>query len=280
MRAPLPLLLGFAGTLACVAGAAWWFWPQIAPPPERVVLGAPPDLPLPPEPPRIADGAEYEECLALLRRDVDEAQRFALAWEATGGGEGARHCLALATIGTGEPARAAERLERLASGSRAGNQARAAVFGQAAQAWSMAGENNRAFGAITMALTLAPFDTELLVDRSVILASRGRYREALEDLDRVLAIEPGRAEALVFRAAALRHLDRVEEARATVDRAMELDPDNAEGLLERGILRQLRGDVLGAQADWRRAMELAPDSAAAELAQQNLALSELGPQRR
>ncbi|MFL1461034.1 tetratricopeptide repeat protein [Roseococcus sp. DSY-14] len=277
MRPALPLLLGLAAL--CAAGA-WWAAPRLAAPPERIVLGAPPDLPLPPEPPRIADGEEYENCLALLRRDVDEAQRFALAWEATGGGEGARHCLALATLGTGEPARAAERLERLAAGSRAGNQARAAIYGQAAQAWTMAGDGNRAFGAITLALTLAPFDTELLVDRSVILASRGRYREAMEDLDRVLAIEPERAEALVFKAAALRHLDRVEEARRTVDRALELDPDSAEGLLERGILKQLRGEVLSAQDDWRRAVELAPDSAAAELAQQNLALSELGPARR
>ncbi len=277
MRPALPLLFG---TAALAAAGAWWALPQLTTPPERIVLGAPPDLPLPPEPPRIADGEDYENCLALLRRDVDEAQRFALAWEATGGGEGARHCLALATLGTGEPSRAAERLERLAAGSRAGNQARAAVYGQAAQAWTMAGDANRAFGAITLALTLAPFDTELLVDRSVILASRGRYREALEDLDRVLAIEPDRAEALVFKAAALRHLDRVEEARRTVDRALELDPDSAEGLLERGILKQLRGEVISAQADWRRAMELAPDSAAAELAQQNLALSEFGPARR
>jgi hypothetical protein len=44
-----------------------------------------------------------------------------------------------------------------------------------------------------MGLTLAPFDAELLVDRSVILAAQRRYREALDDLDRVLAIEPDRA---------------------------------------------------------------------------------------
>ena len=35
-----------------------------------------------------------------------------------------------------------------------------------------------------------------------------------------------------------------------------------------------------ARADWERAMELAPDSATADLAMQNLALSEAGPQRR
>jgi hypothetical protein len=38
--------------------------------------------------------------------------------------------------------------------------------------------------------------------------------------------------------------------------------------------------VGGAQTDWRRAIELAPDTMAADLAQQNLELSEMGPARR
>jgi regulator of sirC expression with transglutaminase-like and TPR domain len=53
-----------------------------------------------------------------------------------------------------------------------------------------------------------------------------------------------------------------------------------EALLERGIIRQLKGDTAGAKADWQRAVALAPDSATADLAQQNLALNEAGPQRR
>ncbi|HZH48088.1 MAG TPA: tetratricopeptide repeat protein [Roseococcus sp.] len=279
MRTPLPLLIGLAGALALggAGGFAWWWAQQ---PVERVVLTETAALPLPPEPPRLGDGPDYDRCIALLRDDVDEALRFAQAWEATGGDEGARHCFALAMIGQGEPDRAAERLERLATASDAGNQARAAVFGQAAQAWMMAEDANRAFGAVTMGLTLAPFDAELLVDRSVILAAQRRYREALDDLDRVLAIEPDRAEAHVFRAATLRHLDRVDAAREAIARALALTPDNAEALLERGILRQLRGDEAGARADWQRAMELAPESVAADLAQQNLSLSELGPPRR
>ena len=72
----------------------------------------------------------------------------------------------------------------------------------------------------------------------------------------------------------------MEPARAAIERALALVPDNAEALLERGILRQLRGDDAGARADWERAVEVAPDSVAADLARQNLSLSELGPQRR
>jgi tetratricopeptide (TPR) repeat protein len=278
-------LLILAGSVVLVFGALMLLWPaerieQAAPVggPPRLVEVLP--LPLPPEMPRIAEGADYDRCLGLLRDDPEEAMRFAQAWDATGGGEGALHCAALSMIGLGEPDRAAERLERIAASSRAGGLARASVYGQAAQAWMMAGEANRAFAAVTLALALAPTDPDLMVDRAVVLAALRRYGDALEDLDRAIAAEPERIETHVFRAAALRHLDRQSEAGLAVERALQLSPENAEALLERGILRQLRGDIRGARADWERVLELAPDSVAAGLAQQNLALAELGPQRR
>lgn len=288
VRNRLPIFLGLGLILAAAAGGgvAWYrSGSSSAPPPEAAAGATAPEpaaeiLPLPPEMPRIADGPDYDRCLTLLRNDPEEAMRFAQAWDATGGGDGARHCIALAMIGLGEAERAAERLERLGNGSRAGSVARAQVFGQAAQAWMIAGDANRAYGAATIALTLSPHDAELLVDRSVILAALRRFTEALEDLDAALAVEPERAEAWVLRAAALRRLDRVDQAFQAVERGLVLAPDNAEGLLERGILRQLRGDVAGAQVDWRRAIELAPDTMAADLAQQNLELSEMGPTRR
>jgi tetratricopeptide (TPR) repeat protein len=279
MARRIPLLAVTAVLAAAVAGGLGAWWTFRGPGPELPVA-ATDALPLPPEPPRLTDGADYERCLALLREDSEEALRFATAWDATGGGEGARHCQALALIGMGEPDRAAERLERLAIASRAGGAARAAVFGQAAQAWMMAGDANRAFAASTMALTLMPADPDLLVDRSVVLAHLRRYRDALDDLDRVLALDPERAEAHVFRAAALRHLEQLDQAFIAVERGLSLQPDNAEGLLERGIIRQRRGDLTGAQADWRRVIEVAPESVAADLAEQNLSLADFGPARR
>lgn len=274
VKSARPLILAVLAVtlLAAAGGGAWWFLSGAL---EETV-----ELPLPPEPPRLADGADYERCLAMLRDDPEGALSFAEAWQATGGGEGARHCAALAQLTVGEPERAAEQLERLAIGSRAGPAARAAVFAQAGQAWMMSGDPGRAFAATTMALTLSPSDPDLLTDRSVSLGTMGRYSEALADLDRALAFDPERTEALVFRAAALRNLDRVDEALAAVARALVLSPDNPEGLLERGILRQLRNDTAGARADWQRVLSLAPDSPAADLAQQNLALSEAGPTRR
>ena len=237
-------------------------------------------LPLPPDIPRLAEGPEYDHCLGLLRQDPDDAIGYAESWGAAGGGEGAKHCAALGLLGLGEADRAAEQLEQLARISQGSPAARAAVFAQAVQAWTLANQTGRAYAAATMGLTLTPNDVDLLLDRAVALGTLGRYQDSLGDLERIAALDPERAEAWVFRAAALRHLDRVDQASAAVDRALSMAPENAEGLLERGIIRQLRGDTAGARADWQRAVDLAPDSATADLAQQNLALNELGPRRR
>jgi tetratricopeptide (TPR) repeat protein len=234
-------------------------------------------LPLPPEPPRLADGPEAERCFDLLREDAEAAQDFARRWAAEAGGEGAAQCAALATLALGEPARAAAALEAIGTGSAAGRPARAAVFAQAAQAWMMAGDPQRAFAAATLALTMTPDDADLLIDRAAALGTLGRYAESVADLDRAIALDQARPDALVFRAAAWRHLDRAEAARRDIERALALDPRNAEALLERGILRQLAGDTEGARMDWEGVTELAPGSAAADLAAQNLALSEAGP---
>ena len=277
MRRPSRTLFLGAFAAAALAALATGAWLALMPPPVDIAEEA---LPLPPEPPRLAEGPDAERCLGLLRADPESAHAFATRWEAEGGGEGAQHCASLAILALGEPLRAAERLERIASTSRAGNAARAAVFAQAGQAWLMAGEASRAYGAATLALTLSPDDAELLIDRAVALGNLGRYREAVADLDLALALEPQRSDALVYRAAAWRHLDRAEPARRDIERALAIAPDNAEALLERGILRQLAGDSEGARMDWERAIELAPDSATADLAAQNLALNEAGPARR
>lgn len=277
MRLPArPLLLGAvtAALLTALATGAWLVLPGSSD------LVAEEVLPLPPEPPRLADGPEAERCLGMLRFDPENAYAYAMAWEVNDGGEGARHCAALALVALGEPRRAAERLEAIAGASLAGRPARAAVYAQAAQAWMVAGDSNRAFAATTLALTLTPDDTDLLLDRALALTTMRRHREAVIDLDRAVQLEPGRADTFVFRAVALRHLDRAEAARRDVERALALSPDNAEALLERGIQRQLAGDTEGARMDWERAVDVAPNSATADLAIQNLALNEAGPFRR
>lgn len=232
------------------------------------------------EPARLGSGPDYERCLDLLRTDPGEALLYADGWEAAGGGEGARHCAALSMLALGETERGAERLEDLARRSGADAAARAAVFAEAGSAWTLAGEPDRAFAAATMALTLAPDDPGLVLDRALALGATGRYAEALEDLDRAVALDPSRADAWVLRGAAKRQLGRVEDAERDVAHALSLAPDNAEALLERGALRRTKGDVRGARADWERAARSAPASEAAELARRNLDLNPAPAPRR
>lgn len=274
MRLSRPAFFGMvaAALLVIAAGGAWWaFGPG---------SDADDTLPLPPEAPRLVDAPEYERCLLALREDPEGARFQAEEWESIGGGEGARHCGALALLPLGEPARAAPILEGIARGSEAGAAARAAIFGQAGQAWMMAGEPARAVAAIDAALALTPEDPDLLMDRAIAASALGRLDRALADLNRAVALDADRAEAWTLRATTLRKLERMDPALSDINRALTLDPASAEALLERGIIRQIRGDDAGARADWERAMELAPDSATADLAQQNIALSEAGPLRR
>lgn len=237
-------------------------------------------LPLPPVPPRVASGPDYEHCLEMIDADPTGANNFADAWQATGGGDGAQHCRALALIALGDPETGAEMLDNLGRLSKAPPLARASVYGQAVRAWLMTDEPDRALEAATAALALSPNDPELLIERSVAAATLERFMDAIDDLDRAIRLDPKRFDAMVLRAAAWRQESRLDKAKDDVDRALAIDPDYPEALLERGILRQRMGDAVGARADWEHAIELDPDSTTADLAQQNLALLEAGPERK
>jgi tetratricopeptide (TPR) repeat protein len=280
MNTRAAMIGGAALLFVAVAGAGAWY----------LLLGAPAELeggaadieqlPIPPVPPRIAQGDDYERCLAMLSADPTGAATFAAAWEATGGGDGATHCLGLSQIALGDPARGAAILEQLAADSHGPDVARATIYGQATQAWLMAGEQMHAFGTATMALALSPDDPDLLIESATAAAALERHQDAVDDLTHALAIDARRGDALTARASAWRHLGQLDRAQDDIDRAIAIDPDNPEALLERGILRQRRNDPAGARTDWERTIMLAPDSPAADLAQQNLALLEAGPDRR
>lgn len=238
-------------------------------------------LPVPPFPPRIAQGETYEHCLALLANDPASASALADTWQAKDGGEGAAHCQALAQIALGRPDIGAAQLERLATeDTTAPGLARASLLGQAVQARLMAGQPDRAMAAATAALALAPDDVDLLINRATAESALERPAVAIEDLNRALGLDPQRADALVLRAASWRHLGRLERAGSDIARAVEIDPQEPEALLERGIQRQLLGDRSGARLDWQTARQLDPNSTTADLADQNLALLEAGPDRR
>lgn len=269
---PVRLLLAGSAMLLLAAGGGAWFWLAGT---ARMDI-----LPTPPEPPRLVDSSDYERCLQMVAEDPEGARAMADRLAMEGVGEGSAHCAALALLTLGDAVRAAEALERIATRSQAGIRARAAVFGQAGEAWIAAGRPERAHAALSLAVALTPNDAELLTDRAIASLALDRPAEALADAERVLAMDATRAEAWVLRASAERRLDRAAPAAQSIAQALRLEPENIEALLERGILRQLRGDGTGARSDWERVIELAPDSAAADLAAQNMALMEAGPAQR
>lgn len=263
--------------LAACGGGAWWYLHPAAEATDAEEDAGP--LPVPPLPPRIAQGDDYEKCLSMLVSDPEGAQALAETWQTAGGGDAADHCLALARIALGDPEEGAGILERLAGDARRAGSARAAMYRQATQAWLMTGNARRAFDDGARAVALSPDDPDLLVDLSVAAGSLEKWQDSVDYLTHALEIEPNRPDAMVLRGSAWRHLGHDELAQDDVDRALALDPDNAEALLERGILRQRRADASGARDDWQKAISLAPNSPTADLAEQNLALLEAGPER-
>ena len=219
-----------------------------------------------------ADAAnEYAACMALVISDPEAAFEKAMGWRDFGGGAPARHCAALALLALGHSAKAAARLEAL--GQEMTDEARplrAEMLGQAGLAWLMAGQAERADAVLTAALDLGPDNVELWIDRAQVLAARGAYWGAIDDLNRAIELDPERAEAYAFRASAYRYVDSLELASADVERALSLAPYDPAALLERGNIRRLSGDGDGARADWLQVLVEAPDSPAATDAKANL----------
>jgi Flp pilus assembly protein TadD len=235
------------------------------------------DLPVPPFPPRIAEGDQYEKCMTMIANDPQGAEAIAASWQATGGGDAAMHCQALASIASGQPEAGAKLLESLAHGGRVQGLARMVLLGQAAEARLMVDENAPALQDATEALAISPDDPDLLITRADANDALGRANDAVDDLTHALQLDPTRGDALVLRASVRRRMDRPDDARADIAAALALDPEDAEALVERGILRQETGDLAGAREDWAHAQKADPNSEAAELAAQNLALLDAGP---
>jgi len=234
-------------------------------------------IPVPPVPPRITGGDQYDRCMDMLADDPAGADALATAWR--GGGDAATHCHALAQIELGNPASGAALLITLATTSHAEPSERAEMFGQAAQAWTMAGDAPKAMDAAAHAIGLAPENADLRVIHAIAALAVQQDQAAEEDLSDALDADPKRADALVLRATARRKLGRLAAAGADVTAALAQDPQNADALLERGIIRERMGDLVGARADWQKAQDLSPDSATGDLAEQNLALLDAGPRQ-
>lgn len=214
---------------------------------------------------------EYSACMTLAAMTPDEAFESALAWRDQGGGNPAEHCIAVALIGIGNYAEGAKRLEALAGNLEARYQhLRGNTLAQAAQAWMLTGDYERAHAVQSVALKDDPDNVELLVDRSLTLGAAASYWEAIDDLNRANELAPKRADILVYRASAYRFVDAQDLALDDLNLVLSAQPDHPEALLERGNIHRLRGDKTAARQDWHRVTLVAEDTPAAEAARTNL----------
>ncbi|HLT77924.1 MAG TPA: hypothetical protein VKZ87_11095 [Ferrovibrio sp.] len=209
----------------------------------------------------------YQDCLSLARRQPEDGFAHAQTWSETGGGLPAAHCAALALIELKHYADAAARLEALLPlAQKQVPHLSVQLLDQAANAWLLADQPQRAKALLDIALQASPDQADLLIDRALASAALQDHSAAAADLSRALTLDPTRAEAYALRASARRHLKDFGGAMEDAETALAIEPRLPEGLLERGILRAQTGDRSGARADLIQLRMIAPDSPAAETA--------------
>ena len=220
-------------------------------------------------------GERYNACMNLARLDAQKGVEEAIAWRKSGGAAAADHCLATALVARGDDAEGAQLLQELASEDGA-PATRAKLYGQAGRAWLSAGDDRKAWSALTDGLALDPESTDLLVDRAIANADLGLSFEAIDDLNRAIDLAPGRVDALVMRASAWRKLGSLDLAEDDANRALAAAPQNVDALLERGNLNHLRGRAAKAREDWLAVMRLDPEGPSGESARKNLQKMDAG----
>jgi len=250
-----------------------------------LLLGATPalaaDLPIE-DPP-----AAYARCMDLARTRPNQGFEAAVGWEGLGGGDPARHCAAVALMGLGQHTEAAGRLETLAEDSQGPLPLRLDILAQAATAWMLARNPQRAEAVLTTALDLASRGEAnararmpgLLIDRATARAEAGAVLQAARDLDQVLDADPGNLEARALRASALRQAGSLAAAEADADAVLRADPTHPDALLEKGNIERLSGRPNEARATWLRLLEVVPpDTPEAQAARDNLADLDASPE--
>lgn len=206
----------------------------------------------------------YQDCLSLLRRNPEEGFAQAQLWQSTGGGLPAQHCAALALVEMRHYGDAADRLEKLLPlAEKQAPHLTVAILDQAANAWLLAEQPERAKQLLDIALKAAPETSDLLIDRALALAALNDYAAAKRDLDVTIRLDPTREDALALRASARRQTGDMAGAMEDAETALAIQPRLPEALLERGILRLNKGDKQGARRDLIEVRLVAPDSPAA-----------------
>lgn len=225
-----------------------------------------------------AEAERYHQCLALAASDAGTAIVKATQWRAAGGGVPARHCLALAQGTQGRFAEAAATLTGAAQAAEAEADPHAAdLWGQAGNAYLLAGKTPEALGAFGSGITAAGSEpirlAALLTDRGRALVEQNRSVEARADLARATTLDAKSVDAWLLLATLERRQHDLKAAEAAILRAAQLAPGDADVALEAGNIAGAEGRLDLARQQWRKVVTGAPGSAAATDAAKSLALN-------
>jgi protein O-GlcNAc transferase len=125
------------------------------------------------------------------------------------------------------------------------------------------GNKEAGLALVGQAIEINPAASEYHSNRGMILASMGRWGEALDSYRRAIQLHENYPEVHNNLGNALRALGRNDEAIAALRRAMEIRPDYPEAHNNLGIVLQSGGKLDEAIESFRRALELKPDFAEA-----------------
>lgn len=215
--------------------------------------------------------ADYAECVKLAAKNPDAAIDRAQKWWQGGANQAARQCLGYALAQKGQYVQAGKIFEDLAEDAQAQvGDLKADLYGQAGQAYYLAGMNKDAAEMFGKALALKPRDPDLLIDRAVARDDAGQFFEAIDDLNAAIEIDANRPEAWLYRAAAYRHVGSLDLALDDANRAVTMSQRSPEALFERAQIREQRKDIAGAREDFQTLIKSAPKSIQAQEAAKRL----------
>lgn len=215
--------------------------------------------------------ADYSECLKLAAKNPDAAVARAKAWWDKGANFAARHCLGVALAQKEQYVQAGKIFEDLAVDAMEEIlPLKGDLYGQAGQAYYLAGLNERAIGAFDRALAIKPDNADLLIDRAVARDDAGQFFEAIDDLNAAIDSDANRPEAWLYRAAAYRHIGSFDLALEDANRAVSLSQRSVESLFERAQIKEARKDLAGAREDFQALIKSAPRSLQAQEAAKRL----------
>lgn len=197
----------------------------------------------------------FRQCAALARKDASAGVEAAQAWQVAGGDIPARQCLGLAYMAMDRAAPAAVVFEQAARAAEAVQDQRVTdLWGQAGNAWLVAGEAEKARAAFNTALAHGggsdEWKGELYIDRARALVELAQPDAARADLDRALELVPDDPMGWLLSATLARRQNDIPRAALHIAKAEKRAPGDPHIALEAGNIAGLQGRLAEAREKW------------------------------